>query len=125
MKTIDIATCNSIYPLCCFDARIAEQFGIDCALLLNHLVCIDDNNKLLLRHYGERRQIEGVMQERGLIWSRHSLQYFSRLFPFYRPGKILNVLEKMKKIGLIELRPSLTDGFYWVAVLIEGDKDGE
>lgn len=122
MKEINLSCCRANYPLCCFDARIAKTLGIPCALGLNNLVCIDDTNKLLCRHYAGRRQVEGVINEDGLIWSRHSLKYFSEQFPFYTEGKILNTLGKLEENGLIKIRPSLTNGFYWVAVTMGGDE---
>lgn len=118
MKEINLASCQASYPLCCFDARVAKKLGISCALVLNNLVCIDDNSKLLYRHYAKKRQVEGVMNEDGLIWSRHSLKYFSDQFPFYTQGKILNALKKLEENDIIKIRPSLTNGFYWVAIMI-------
>lgn len=124
MREINLSACQASYPMCCFDARVAEAFGIACALVLNNLVCIDDDSKLLYRHYAKKRQVEGVMKENGLIWSRHGLKQLSAQFPFYTSVKILNALKKLEQNGLIKVRPSLTDGFYWVAVTI-GNGDAQ
>lgn len=116
IEKISAAFCQSNSSLRNFDANLAVRFGIEQAIIMNTLLAVDYDNRMLLNHFRGRRQVEGVICEEGVVWSRHSLKNLSAQHPYFTPGKIENRLKKLEELGLIECRESLTRGFYWITL---------
>lgn len=73
-----------------FDIEIAQDYGIETAIILKHLYFWIEKNKANDDNYFE-----------GKYWTYNSVKAFSDLFPYMTEKKIRNTLIKMEEHGLI------------------------
>jgi hypothetical protein len=78
-----------------FDVSLAERFGLDEAIFLQHFEFWTRKNKANNKNL-----------HKGRYWSYNSVEAFSELFPYFTEDRIRRTLERMTKRGLI-----LTDNF--------------
>ena len=83
-----------------FDIDIAAKYGVEEAILLNHLWFWIQKNEANDRHFHD-----------GLYWTYNSIKAFSALFPYMSHKKIRNALQKLEDAGLI-LKGNFNDSTY-------------
>lgn len=74
-----------------FDTEIAKKYGINIAILLNHLNFWILKNKANDKHFYN-----------GTYWTYNSIKAFHDLFPYLSERQITNALNKMIELGLIK-----------------------
>lgn len=74
-----------------FDSEIAKQYGVNCAILLNHIAFwIEKNRANSVNFYDED------------YWTYNSARAFSELFPYLTQRQISTALQKLKDEKLIK-----------------------
>lgn len=73
-----------------FDVEIAKKYGINQAIILNHLGFLIEKNRANDKHYHD-----------GKYWAYTSKKAFSELLPYMTERQISYALDKLEKEGLI------------------------
>ena len=74
----------------CFDIDIAQQYGVNCAVLLENL-----------RYWIEKNRANNKNFHDGYYWTYNSVKAFAELFPYISPRQISTALNKLEESGLI------------------------
>lgn len=73
-----------------FDVEVALEYGVNEAIILNHLVFWINKNKANNRHFYD-----------GRYWTYNSQQAFSELFPFWSKHQIHRLLKSLEERNII------------------------
>ena len=73
-----------------FDTEIAEEYGINAAIILENM-----------RFWIDKNAANGVNYHDGRYWTYNSVKAFEALFPYMKPSTIKRTLQKMEEDGLI------------------------
>jgi hypothetical protein len=73
-----------------FDISIAEKYGVNTAIFLNHLAFWINKNQANNKHFHD-----------GRYWTYNTVQAYSVLFPYWTPKQMRTVLDKVKESGLV------------------------
>lgn len=96
-----------------FDIEIAAKYGVEAAVILNHLQFWIRKNQANHQHFHD-----------GLYWTYNSVKALSDLFPYLTPWKIRSALEKLEKEGLI-IKGNFSGSTYnrtlWYAISEKGN----
>ena len=74
-----------------FNTEIAEKYGIEEAIIIEHLVFWIQKNIANDKHGRD-----------GLYWTYNSAQAFNEIFPYMSPQKISRILRKLEKLEIIK-----------------------
>lgn len=91
-----------------FDVEIAKEYGIQPAILLNHIYFWIEKNKANNKHYYD-----------GYYWTYNSKKAFSELFPYMTERQIDYALTKLVNAGLIikgNYNKNVYDRTLWYAI---------
>jgi len=75
-----------------FDSEIAQEYGIDIAVLVNNLDFWLRKNKANNRNIHDQK-----------VWTYNSVSAFCELFPYWSENQIRHILKKMEDEGIIEV----------------------
>lgn len=105
-----------------FDGAFARKYGIKEAILFNFLYChYTDNLKMKLADRWHDHE-DGWMNEGGHWWQRC---FADLLFKWYKiifdEQEHKDAIKSLCDAGLLYVRPSMTDGYYWIAIGEEQD----
>lgn len=95
-----------------FDVEIATEFGVNCAILLNHIYFWVEKNRANERHFHE-----------GKYWTYNSINAYTELFPYMSDKQIRTSLKKLEDSGLISVgnfNQSAYDRTKWYALTEKG-----
>lgn len=105
-----------IYPACFFDFRFAEKYGICEAILFNGIA----HEIYLVQQFPEnakKHNFLGTMEEGGHLWVRFTEKRLYHPFPnLFDDETTKKAIEHISGSGVILIRPSMTEGYYWVAL---------
>lgn len=73
-----------------FDIELAERYGLEEAILLNHLA-----------FWVEKNRANGKGYHDGRYWTYNSVKAFNELFPYMTEGKIRRALSNLEDAGLL------------------------
>lgn len=103
-------------PYICCDGRFARKYGICEAIIFNFLYH-DFLTTSQMKRYGGWHKEDGLIEESGRLWRCHSetnlFGFFADIFDKQQHRDAINHLCDE---GLLYLRPSLTEGYYWVCI---------
>lgn len=74
-----------------FCVEAAEQYGVNCALLLHHIDYWVEYNRKAKKHYHD-----------GLYWTYGSVKKFSEYFPYLTEKQVRTALSMLEKEGVIK-----------------------
>ena len=74
-----------------FDARIAQKYGVNCAVILQNIW-----------HWVQKNEANGVNFYDGDYWTYNSTKAFSVLFPYLSAKQIETALKKLREEGIIK-----------------------
>ena len=108
----------SSVPCVGFDIRFAAKYGYEEAIVFNDLYLL---TQIIYRQhqYKAKHWLDagGCMEEDGVVWFCLAEEYlYGRIAPFFDGYRIRAVLLRLEQEGLLTIRPSATDGCYWVAI---------
>lgn len=95
-----------------FDIEIAQQYGINAAVILDNMYFWVEKNRANEMNYYD-----------GRYWTYNSVKAFSRLFPYLSPRAINTALKKLIDDGLIvtgNYNTSSYDRTLWYAITEKG-----
>lgn len=95
-----------------FDVDIATEYGVNCAILLNHIWFWCEKNRA-----NEKHNIDGK------YWTYNSVRAFEELFPYMGAKAIRNALKKLEDEGLVEsgcFNEEVYDRTKWYAITPKG-----
>lgn len=96
-----------------FSVSVAEEYGLECAVILNQLSGWISHNKANNTNYHE-----------GRYWTFNSIRAWKELLPYFTEKKIRIALEKLEKEGLIisgNFNKSAYDRTKWYALTEKGE----
>lgn len=100
----------------CFDAHFAERYGLAEAIIFNQIY-FDFMQEYQQREFSKWKQDEGWMEEQGRSWSRYrETALFGRFAELFDQTLIQSAFAHLCAEGLLYLRPSVTEGYYWVSI---------
>lgn len=73
-----------------FDIEIAQEYGVECAIIIKHLYYWIKKNKACDKNFHD-----------GMYWTYGSVKSFGELFPYMGDKKIRNAINKLESSGLI------------------------
>lgn len=73
-----------------FDVSVAERYGVDAAILIEHFRFWIDKNRANEKHFYN-----------GRFWTYNSVKAFSKLFPYWSAQQIRRILERLESSGVI------------------------
>lgn len=73
-----------------FDIEIAQEFGIQCAIILKNIYFWIEKNKANEKHFHD-----------GKYWTYNSIKAMTELFPYMSKNTINRALDKLESAGLI------------------------
>lgn len=73
-----------------FDIEIAQEYGMECAIILKHLYYWIEKNRVCEKHYYD-----------GRYWTYGSIKAFCELFPYIGEKKMRNTFQKLEEKGLL------------------------
>lgn len=73
-----------------FDVEIAQQYGVDAAILIEHFRFWIAKNKANNRHFYD-----------GRYWTYNSAKAFAELFPYWSPSQIVRIIKKLEDAGVL------------------------
>lgn len=73
-----------------FNVQLAEKYGVEEAVLLNHLYFWIQHNSANKQHFHD-----------GRYWTYNSAQAFTEIFPFWSRQKIDRIVQKLREEGAI------------------------
>lgn len=104
------------YPHIHFDSRFAKRYGIVEAIIFDQLY-YDFLTELQMKLSSGWPRDEGWIEEAGRWWRRYTSRYlfgsFSVLFDAQEHKRAVGHLCQE---GLLFLKPSVTDGYWWIAI---------
>lgn len=95
-----------------FNVEVAKKYGVNVAIVLNHLVFWIAKNRANNKHFYE-----------GRYWTYNSIEAFQELFPYWTYKQIRTVFDKLKKTGLVitgKFNSTPYDQTRWYALTDEG-----
>lgn len=95
-----------------FDVDIAKEYGIHCAIILNHLEFWIAKNKANNQNFFD-----------GRFWTYNSTEAFTELFPYFTQRQIKYALQKLRDEGLIvagNFNANAYDRTLWYAITEKG-----
>ena len=90
-----------------FDAQIAEQFGVDEAIIIQNFQYWIAKNEANKKHYHD-----------GRYWTYNTAEAFTKLFPFWSAGQIRRILKSLQEKDVLitgNFNPSAYDRTMWYA----------
>lgn len=96
-----------------FSVSVAEEYGLECAIILNQLSGWISHNKANNTNYHE-----------GRYWTFNSIRAWKELLPYSTEKKIRMALEKLEKEGLIisgNFNKTAYDRTKWYALTEKGE----
>lgn len=96
-----------------FDVEIAKEYGVNCAVILQHLYFWIAKNKANDRNFHD-----------GRYWTYNSIKAFSDLFPYMTDKQIRNALKSLEETGLVltgNYNSSAYDRTKWYALSEKGE----
>lgn len=90
-----------------FDAQIAEQFGVDEAIIIQNFQYWIAKNEANKKHYHD-----------GRYWTYNTAEAFTKLFPFWSAGQIRRILKSLQEKDVLitgNFNPSAYDRTIWYA----------
>ena len=96
-----------------FSVSVAEEYGLECAIILNQLSGWISHNKANNTNYHE-----------GRYWTFNSIREWKELLPYSTEKKIRMALEKLEKEGLIisgNFNKTAYDRTKWYALTEKGE----
>ena len=97
-----------------FDISIAEEYGVNCAIIFQNLGFWIDKNEANERHFYD-----------GRYWTYNSVKAFEKLFPYFSPKQISSILKKLEENDLImsgNYNKSAYDRTKWYAFTDKGNR---
>ena len=97
-----------------FQVDIAVKYGVDCAIMLEHLYFWIIHNRA-----------NGKNHINGKYWTYNSSRAFQELLPYWSKRQIEYILQKLKESGLIETdhhAPNVMDRTMWYTLSDEALK---
>lgn len=91
-----------------FDTKIAEQYGINAAIILQNIYYWIEKNRANDKHFHD-----------GYFWTYNSLKAFEELFPYMSSRQIRSALDKLEEDGIIicgNYNNSTYDRTKWYAI---------
>ena len=91
-----------------FDVEIATKYGVNCAILLNHIYFWVEHNRANEKHFHD-----------GYFWTYNSIKAFQELFPYMGARQIRSAIDKLKNEGLIitgNYNDDMRDRTMWYAL---------
>lgn len=73
-----------------FDIEIAQEYGMECAIVIKHLYYWIEKNRVCDKHFYD-----------GRYWTYGSIKSFCELFPYIGEKKMRNVFQKLEENGLL------------------------
>lgn len=73
-----------------FDVEIAKKYGIDEAIILNHMFFWIQKNEANKKHFHD-----------GHYWTYSSIEAFTEIFPYWSAPQIKRILKRMEETGAI------------------------
>ena len=111
----------SMYPYGCFDMRFAEKYGLEEAIVFNVLA----HEILLTKQTDEERRcwggVSGCMEEGGIFWVRVTEKFLFHTLSLFKEANIRQIIKNLESFGLLFVRPSMTKGYFWIALGEEND----
>lgn len=119
------AYCPANFPAIFFDVRFAKKYGIAEAIIFNDLYySFTESLKMMLHRYKTWGECDGWIKEGGYWWERYTADYlFGRYKTLYDEQTHKNAIKNLCDRGLLYLRPSLTEGYYWLRIGEEVEVD--
>lgn len=108
-------------PYICCDGRFAKKYGIAEAIIFNLLYhdFLTTSQKI---RYGGWHQDDGWREEDGHLWRCHSGNNLFGCFDgIFDEQQHRDAIAHLCNEGLLYLRPSLTEGYYWISIGKESD----
>ena len=96
-----------------FDAEIAAKYGIDEAIMIHNLQFWILKNRANGKHFYD-----------GRTWTYNSVKAFAELFPFWKQGKVRQILDSLRDKGVIvtgNYNKSTYDRTMWYAFKNESE----
>lgn len=94
-----------------FDSEVAEEYGVDCAIMIHSLQYWVIKNKANDKHFYD-----------GHYWTYNSNKAFVKMFPFWSEQNIRTILNRLKANGVIttaSYNPNPYDKTLWYAFVDE------
>lgn len=95
-----------------FDIEIAQEYGIECAIILKNLYFWIEKNRVCDKHFYD-----------GRYWTYGSIKAFCELFPYIGEKKMRNAFQKLEDCGLLitgNYNKSQYDRTKWYALTNKG-----
>lgn len=95
-----------------FDVRVAELYGVNCAVILQNLW-----------HWIRKNEANGIHFHDGNTWTYNSTKAFCKLFPYLTQRQIETALKTLREEGIIETgnyNENRYDRTLWYAVTEKG-----
>lgn len=95
-----------------FDIEIAQEYGIECAIIIKHLYYWIEKNRVCDKHFYD-----------GRYWTYGSIKAFCELFPYIGEKKMRNAFQKLEDSGLLltgNYNKSQYDRTKWYALTDNG-----
>lgn len=103
-------------PYICCDGRFAEKYGIVEAIIFNYLYH-DFVTTSQMKRYGGWHQEDGWMEADGHMWRCCSeTNLFGCFTGIFNEQQHRDAINHLCNERLLHLRPSLTDGYYWISI---------
>ena len=74
-----------------FDTNIAVEYGVEIAIVVNHLA-----------FWIQKNEANGKHMHNGKVWTYNSIKAFSELFPYWTERQIRRILMNMEELKIIE-----------------------
>lgn len=114
-----------MYPYVCFDARFAERYGVTEAIVFNHLYH-DFLVEVQMKTSSGWARDDGWIKEAGRWWRMHTTDsLLNEWHNFIDAQQVKVAIEHLCKEKVLYVRPSMTNGYWWVAIGEEENKDDE
>lgn len=108
-------------PYICCDGRFARRYGITEAIIFNFLYH-DFLTRAQMKRYGGWHEEDGWMEEGGRLWRCNSQEIlFGGFNGIFSEQQHKDAIRHLCDEGLLFVRPSVTDGYYWVSIGEEAD----
>lgn len=91
-----------------FDVEIAKKYGIDEAIILNHMFFWIQKNEANKKHFHD-----------GRYWTYNSVEAFCTIFPYWSAPQLKRILKRMEDNGLIitgNYNSDLRDRTKWYSI---------
>lgn len=103
-------------PYICCDGRFAKKYGITEAIIFNFLYH-DFLTRSQMKRYGGWHEEDGWIEEGGRLWQYNSQKVIFGWFAgIFSEQQHKDAIKHLCDEGLLFLRPSVTDGYYWISI---------